>query len=490
MNRRSDGKGAGGFRVVVAGAGIGGLSMADRLKRAGIDFTVYEKADEVGGTWRDNTYPGLFVDLPSRQYEFPFRPNYGWSRKFAPGPEIQAYIRRVARERGLREHIRFGQEIVEARFEGSRWHITTAAGDTDVADAFVCATGFLSAPLLPEIEGRETFAGPSFHSSHWDHGAQVEGKRWGIIGGGASGVQVTEALACRDCEVTQFIRRAHWIQIRDNPRSGLLERLLLRLPWAYRRLQKKLWDDYSVFDSWRLVPGVRREAMEREFLRYLEVIKDPELRAKLTPTYHLGCTRIPKSDNYYAAVQRPNVHIETGRIARIEPRGVRLADGTLKELDVLVHATGFDAHRYMRPMRVIGVGGATVDELWKDSIYSYRGVALPGFPNLFMLYGPFSPVNNVAVPLGMDQEIGYIFRLLEEAKKRRAVVMPSAAATRRFVDRMRAALPGTVWVGCRNWYSDQQETPILWPLPQDDHTALLAQVATEDMEFLPVGDRP
>ena len=476
------------FRVVVAGAGIGGLLMAEKLKRAGIDFTVYEKADEVGGTWRDNTYPGLFVDLPSRQYEFSFRPNYDWSRKFATGPEIQTYIKRVARERGLREHIRFGAEIVEARFENSRWHLRTARGDTDVADAFICATGFLHTPITPDIEGRDSFAGPSFHSARWDHGVPIAGKRWGIIGGGASGVQITEALAFSDCEVTQFIRRAHWIQIRDNPRSTWLDRLKVRLPFAYRRIQKKLWDDYSVYDSWRLKPGERREAMEREFRGFLDVIKDDELRHKLTPTYHLGCTRIPKSDNYYQAVQRPNVHIETKRIEKIVPSGVQLSDGTLKELDVLVYATGFDAHSYMRPMQVIGRNGVTIDQVWRERIFSYRGVALPEFPNLFMLYGPFSPLNNVAVPLGMEQEIDYILRLLAMARKRNAVVMPTATATELFVQRMHAALPGTVWVGCRNWYSDQQDTPILWPLPQDDHTSLLSDIAIEDMQFIPIED--
>jgi cation diffusion facilitator CzcD-associated flavoprotein CzcO len=477
------------FRVTVAGAGIGGLFTAEKLKRAGIDFTVYEKADEVGGTWRDNTYPGLFVDLPSRQYEFPFRPNYGWSRKFAPGPEIQKYLKRVARERRLREHIRFGKEIVEAHFHESQWHLRTADGERDIADAFVCATGFLHSPIYPDIEGRDSFAGPSFHSARWDHRVAIEGKRWGIIGGGASGVQITEALAYRDCTVTQFIRRAHWIQIRDNPKARFWDRVLLRVPSTYRELQKKLWDDYSVYDSWRLKPGARREAMEREFKGFLEVIKDLELRRKLTPAYHLGCTRIPKSDDYYNAVQRPNVHIEDRRIARIEPRGIVLADGTLVELDVLVFATGFDAHSYMRPMKVTGLNGATVDELWKDGVFSYRGVALPGFPNLFMLYGPFSPVNNIAVPLGMEQEIDYILKLLEEGRKRKAAVMPSASATQRFVARMRAALPGTVWTGCRNWYSDQTETPILWPLPQDDHTALLSELATEDVEFVPVRER-
>jgi cation diffusion facilitator CzcD-associated flavoprotein CzcO len=474
------------FRVVVVGAGIAGLFMTEKLTRAGIDFTVYEKAGDVGGTWRDNTYPGLYVDVLSRQYEFPFQPNYDWSRKYAPGTEIQAYIKKVAADRDLRRYIRFNEEIVEARFTGGRWRLTTATGETDEADVFIAATGFLHKPVLPQIEGRDSFAGPSFHSARWDHSIPVAGKRWGVVGGGASGVQITEALAWEDCDVTQFIRRAQWVHIRENPQSTWWQRALLRLPFAYRLRQRYLWKFINEADHWRLKPGPQRAAMEREFKKYLDAIRDPELKKKLTPDYHLGCTRIPKSDrNYYEAVQRPNVQIETGRIARIVPQGVEMADGTVRELDVLVYATGFDTHAYMRPMKVTGLNGATIDEVWQNRIFSYGGVALPGFPNLFMLYGPFAPVNNVPVPMGLDQEIGYIMRLIDVARERGVAVAPSVAATERFLARIGGAFPDTVWVGCKNWYSDQQGTPILWPLPQNAHKAFFDEVALDDLELIP-----
>ncbi len=472
------------FRAVVVGAGIAGLAMAEHLKRSGIDFTVYERASEVGGTWRDNTYPGLYVDVVSRQYEFPFHPNLEWSRKFAPGPEIQSYLERVATERDLRRFIRFNEHIVEAKFDGGRWRLKTASGTTDIADLFVCATGFLNTPIYPDIAGRDRFAGPSFHSARWDHGVPLAGKRIGVIGSGASGVQITEALAYLDCEVTQFIRRAQWIHIRENPEPTAEERAQLRQPGGYEQVQRELWDGYSQADRWRVEPGALREQMQREFNGYLEKISDPELRRKLTPTYHLGCTRIPKSDAYYEAVQRANVHIEATRIERIVPEGVQLADGRRCDLDVLVYATGFDAHAYMRPMRVEGLGGRTIDALWKDGVFSYRGVALPGFPNLFMLYGPFAPVNNISVPLGLEQEIDYILRIVAIARQRGASAMPSAAATEKFVARLRAALPDTVWMGCRNWYADQTGTPILWPLRQDEHPAMLRDLALEELEFV------
>ena len=474
------------FRVVIVGAGISGLYMAEKLKHTGIDFTIYEKADEVGGTWRENTYPGLFVDVLSRQYEFLFQPNYDWSRKYAPAGEIQDYIKKVARDRDLRKYIRFNEEIVAARFAEGRWHLTTAKGETDTADAFIVATGFLHKPVYPNIEGRESFAGPAFHSARWDHSVAHAGKSWGIIGSGCSGIQITEALAWEGCEVTQFVRRPQWIHIRENPRSTLWERLKLRLPGQYAKKQRELWKFIIEADQWRLKPGPAREAMEREYRSYLDVIRDPELKKKLTPTYHLGCTRIPKSDqNYYRAVQLPNVHIEARRIAKIVPQGVELADGARLDFDVLVYATGFDTHTYMRPMKVAGLNGITIDEVWKDNVFSYGGVAVPGFPNMFLLYGPFAPLNNVPVPIGLEHEISYILRLIAEARKRNAAVAPTAAATEKFRARMRAAFPGTVWVGCKNWYSDQEGTPILWPLPQDQHEDFFAEVRMDELDFVP-----
>jgi cation diffusion facilitator CzcD-associated flavoprotein CzcO len=478
-----------GFRVVVAGAGVAGLFMAETLKRARIDFTVYEKAGEVGGTWRDNTFPGLFVDVFSRQYEFPFDPNYNWSRKYAPAPEIQAYITKVARRCGLTDFIRFNEEVTAAQFSGGRWQIDTARGTRDVADVFICATGFLHQPKLPDIPGRDSFSGPSFHSARWDHSVPYEGRRWGVIGSGASGVQITEALAWAGCDVTQFIRRAQWVHIRDNPNSTWRERLKLRLPGGYEREQRRLWQMINEGDAWRLYPGQQREAMEREYRSYLAYIKDPELKQKLTPDYNLGCTRIPKSDrNYYEAVQLPNAHIVKGHIDHIEPDGVVMADGTHVPVDVLVYATGFDPHAYMRPMNVTGLNGVTINEAWQEQIYSYGGIALPGFPNLFMLYGPFSPVNNVPVPLGLEQEIGLIMRLIAEARARRAAAAPTVAATEKFLARLAAAFPGTVWVGgCKNWYTSRQPNPVLWPFPQAAHKAFFEEAPVEDFEFIPTG---
>jgi cation diffusion facilitator CzcD-associated flavoprotein CzcO len=282
-----------------------------------------------------------------------------------------------------------------------------------------------------------------------------DGKRWGIIGSGASGVQITEALAWAGCDVTQFIRRAQWVHIRDNPYASLRERLKLRLPGFYAREQRRLWQMINEGDSWRLHPGAQREAMEREYASFLDYIKDPELREKLTPDYNLGCTRIPKSDrNYYEAVQLPNAHIVKGHIDRIEPDAVVMADGTRVPVDVLVYATGFDPHAYMRPMRVTGLNGVTIDEAWKERIYSYGGIALPGFPNLFMLYGPNT--NGVNSILFMHEaQAHYIVRALRVMRRWRVgAVEIREDVLRRYNDKVQAAMDGTVWLsGCTNYYA-------------------------------------
>jgi len=234
---------------------------------------------DIGATWRDNTFPGLFVDVLSRQYEFPFQPNYNWSRKYAPAEEIFAYVKKVARDRGLHRFIRFNEEIVGARFTDGRWRIETSAGRTDEADVFVCATGFLHRPRFPDIPGRESFAGPSFHSAHWDHGVPYDGKRWGVIGSGASGVQITEALAWAGCEVTQLIRRAQWVHIRENPQATWQERLKLRLPGGYRREQDRLCKLFG-FDVEYWGAPVERTPLEKTSEAVRAALKNLKRRAK------------------------------------------------------------------------------------------------------------------------------------------------------------------------------------------------------------------
>ena len=479
------------FEVAIIGAGMAGLFLAEQLRRRGIAYTVYEQAGEVGGTWRDNTYPGLYVDVVTRSYEFPFARGNRWSRRYAPGREIQEYLVRLARGQRVVEHVRFGCEITSARYDRGRWTLGAADGREFTADVVVSATGFLRVPALPSIPGRETFAGPAFHSARWDHSVELYGRRVGVIGAGSSGVQIVTELGLRGVEVTHFLRRPQWIMVRENPAISWWERVMLSLPgvgplWDRRLRTMKVRTEGS--ERWRLEPGPERDGMKSRFLAELaRQVPDPVLRARLTPNEEVGCRRIPKSEHFYRVLQQPNVTPVTGPLTRITPAGVIDGEGRPHELDVLVFATGFDSHAYMRPMKVEGPGGRTVDELWADGVFSYRGVALPDMPNFFLLNGPFAPVNSMPIPAILADEVGYLLRLLAVIRTHRVALAPTSAATTRFRDTLRDALPNTTFVACPSWFTDQSGTPVVWPWTRAAHTELLTDLHLDDFARFPAG---
>jgi cation diffusion facilitator CzcD-associated flavoprotein CzcO len=482
------------FNVAVIGAGMSGLYMAKRLAEAGFAFTVYEKADEVGGTWRQNDYPGLFVDIPVSAYQLSFAPKYDWSRAYAPGPEIQRYLVQVADEHELRQHIVFGTEFVQTTWTGSQWELRSADGRIFTADAVVSATGFLHVPTLPAIPGIDSFKGEHFHSSRWPKGLDVTGKRVGVIGSGSSGIQIVSALAYLDCEVVQIVRTPQWIEVVDNPEitAELLERATLEPQQGkavLAELERGINQDPRLQDPhWKLEPGPVRENAMQALREDLLIITDPELREKLTPDFPPGCKRIPKSPWYYTAVQEPSVTVVRGGVERIEPTGAVTDDETLHEFDIIVFATGFAGHAYMRPMQVLGLNGGRLDDVWADGPYSYRGVSVPGFPNFFLLHGPFSPVNNVPVPKTLDDEIGYICRVLAYVSAAGIATAPTEAATERFRARLDEALPNTVWYsGCDNWYKGHGRTPLIWPWYDTEHEQLFKDLALDDLEIVECG---
>ncbi len=480
------------FEVAIIGAGMSGLYMAKRLDERGVAFTMYEKADEVGGTWRENNYPGLYVDIPVSLYQLSFAPKYDWSHAYAPGPEIQDYLVDVADEHLLRQHVVFGTELVETAWEGSWWSLRSKDGRIFHADAIVSATGFLHRAKMPAVPGVETFEGPHFHSSRWPADLDVAGKRVGIVGSGSSGIQLVSALAYKDCDVVQFVRTPQWIETVDNPEitADLLQRLSASPELGSEilaELERGIGQDPRLTDPyWKLVPGPRRDAAQQALREDLHVISDPQLREALTPDFPPGCKRIPKSPWYYQAVQEPSVTIVRAGVERVVPTGAITTDGAVVDLDVLVFATGFDAHAYVRPMQVVGLNGTLLDDVWADGPYSYRGVSIPSFPNFFLLNGPFSPVNNVPVPKTLEDETGYITRLLDHAIASKCAVWPTEEATERFVGQMEDALPATVWSdGCDNWYKGQGKVPIIWPWYIKEHESMFADLALGDLETQP-----
>ena len=475
------------LKVAIIGAGMSGLCMAIKLQDAGIDsFTIFEKADDVGGTWRDNTYPGLTCDVPSRYYSYSFRPNPDWSHVLPPGPEIQAYFRQVAEERGIRPHIRFGCDVISARYHDGQWQLTTADGE-ETFDVLITATGLLRVLRYPEIPGLETFAGPAFHSARWDHSISLPDKRIGLIGTGSTGVQLTAELGGKVRQLKVFQRTAQWICPMPNPRYSPPIRVALRRWPKLNGLAYRFWGWYvrAMFGSAPIRPGFSRRWFTflcRWNLRLS--VRDPQLKAKLTPKDLPMCKRLIFAGHFYRSVQQPGVEVITEPIDHIEPRGIVTADGALHELDLLVLATGFDARAYVRPLAVIGEGGLTLDEAWVDGPMAYRSVEVPGFPNLFMLMGPHSPFGNQSlIPIAEDQAnyaMWWINQLRDGVVRSAA---PTEAATREYNERMKAAMPQTIWVtGCSSWYLGKDALPELFPWTPDIHHELLRQPELADFD--------
>ncbi|MFL6109525.1 MAG: flavin-containing monooxygenase, partial [Marmoricola sp.] len=435
------------------------------------------------GTWRENTYPGIACDVPSRFYQFTFAPNPDWTHRMSPGEEIWAYFEKVAADTGVTEMIRFGTTVTEARWNGTSWTVTASDGSSDDYDFVVSATGILHHPSYPRIEGLESFAGPAFHSARWDHDVELADKRIGLIGTGSTGVQILSDLAERVVGVTVFQRTPHWVVPMKNPEFSRLTRTLHRRFAAYDRfsyhVNRKLIESLSPA---LLHPGWSRSLIHAWTRRQLKRIKDPELRATLTPDTQPGCRRLIVSSGYFDAVQRDNVAVVTTEIDHVAPTGVVTADGVLHEVDVLVLATGFDAHAYLRPVNLIGPDGYTLDEAWASGPRAYQTVAIPGFPNFFLLMGPNSPVGNYSLTAIAETQARYVLDWIGRWQRGEIEsAAPTAEATDAFYVGVNAAMPDTLWAtGCTSWYLGANGVPELFPWAPEYHRELLGTVRTED----------
>jgi len=476
------------LNVAIVGAGMSGLCMAAKLQDAGIDtFTIFETADEVGGTWRDNTYPGLTCDVPSRFYSYSFRSNPEWSHLLPPGAEIQSYFGQVATERGIRKHIRFGTEVTSAQYRDGQWWVGTDGGEQPF-DILVTATGILRIPSYPEIPGLETFAGAKFHSARWDHSVSLPDKRIGLIGTGSTGVQITADLGGKVHELKIFQRTPQWVFPFPNPRYSRVTKTVLRRFPAMSRLGYRFWQGVyeHVFFRAVLEPCWQRRFVSAMCRWYLNTsVRDRELRGRLTPDYQAMCKRIVASAGYYQALQKRGVHVIADTIDRVEPSGIVTADGTLHELDILVLATGFDARAYVRPMNIVGEDGLTLDEAWQDGPHAYRSVAVPGFPNLFMLMGPHSPIGNQSLVIVAENQADYAMWWINQIRDGSVLAAaPTEAATKDYNEQMKADLPQTVWAtGCKSWYIGKDGLPELFPWHPSRHRELLRTPQVDDFDI-------
>ncbi|HZR83733.1 MAG TPA: NAD(P)/FAD-dependent oxidoreductase [Candidatus Binatia bacterium] len=480
------------MRFIVIGAGMSGILSAIKLREAGFDdVAVYEKADRLGGTWRENTYPGLACDVPSHFYSYSFALNPEWSRRFSSGAEIQAYFEDVARRCGVEPRIRYGKEVVRCAFERGRWRIATADEAADDADVVIAATGVLHRPAVPDIPGLREFAGASFHSARWDHGVPIAGRRVGVVGTGSSAIQIVPAIVDRVGRLTLFQRTPQWIMPAQNPPYSDAEKAEFReRPEAIVALRADIARAFT--DGFANVlmdaESVVLKAMHDMCVANLETsVRDPDLRERLRPAYRAACKRLVISENFYEAIQRPNARLVTDRIERVEPAGVRTLDGELHELDVLVLATGFHVDAFVRPMQVVGRDGALLDDVWKDGPGAYMAISIPGFPNFFLLNGPNSPVGNFSLIEVAELQFAYVLELVERIRSGACrEISASRAAMERFDAERRDAAKGTIWAsGCRSWYLDRAGLPTAWPWTFDRFRAEMSSPRWDDYELRP-----
>jgi cation diffusion facilitator CzcD-associated flavoprotein CzcO len=460
--------------IAIIGAGFGGICLAILLKKAGIEsFTIFERAPDVGGVWRDNSYPGAACDVPSRLYAYSFEWDYPWTSAFAPQREIHAYIYHCVRRFGLRGHMHLKTGIAGATFnEGSGvWRLTTAAGETVEADVVVSAVGLFNKPWLPKLPGMNAFKGPQMHSARWNHRVDLTGKTVAAIGTGASAIQFVPELADvagalhvyqRSPQYVLPMRRASPI---DGVWDGKLEWLKRFKPW---RWYERRWV-FRDFES-----GIPRRASkeltaagEAAFRAYLEAqVPDPELRRKLTPSYPLGCKRVLQSDRWYPALQRDNVELVAERVAELTADGITTEDGVHRPCDAVVYGTGFATTDYLVPMQVRGIGGQELSAAWRDGAEAFKGVTLAGFPNFFMLYGPNTNTAGSIIYM-LESEARYILRCLKALDRKGAVwLMPSAEAQRAYNAEIQDRIAKTVLVAdnCTSYFQAKNgKVTTQWP---------------------------
>jgi cation diffusion facilitator CzcD-associated flavoprotein CzcO len=458
--------------IVIIGSGFAGLCMAIRLKQAGHrDFLILEKNDDLGGTWRDNTYPGCACDVPSHMYSFSFDLYPGWSRMFAPQQEIWEYMRRCAGKHGLTAHIRYGCAVERMEWDDSagRWRIATTAGEAYTARAIVSGIGALHIPSIPELPGADRFTGAAFHSAQWDRSCDLTGKRIAVIGTGASAIQFIPEIAKHAGQVHVFQRTPPWI----HPRPDFEIPPAVRATFAALPVTMQAFRDgiYWLLEARALGFAVHPSLMaplQRIAEHHIErQIADPALRAKVTPDYTIGCKRILLSSDYYPTLTRPNVDLVTAPVTRITETGLACADGSSYDVDVIIYGTGFKTVEAVAELNVAGRDGVKLQDVWRDGIEAHHGITVAGFPNFFLLLGPNTGLAHNSVVFMIESQVQHVMSCLRLlARKRGNTIEVRASALRRFNDGIQRRLSRAVWSegGCTSWYLDADGVNrALWP---------------------------
>ena len=447
--------------VVIIGAGFGGVGMAIALKRQGVgNFLVLEKGQDVGGVWRDNTYPGAACDVPSHLYSFSFDPNPSWTRTFAAQAEIHDYLRRSAAKFGILPHIKFGAEVAYAEYDEdhSWWTVTLTDGTSLQTSLLVSAVGQLSRPALPHVAGIDRLRIPAFHSARWDHTEPLEGKRVAVIGTGASAIQFVPEIATRVGTLKVFQRSAAYIIPRsDRAYSPAEQAWFRRVPWLAKLHRLTIYLRYeSRALAFTRIKGLMKVAVGVRFSRLLKrQVPDKAIRAKLVPDYPMGCKRLLLSSNYLAAMCRPNVELITDAIRTLTENAIETTDGKRHEVDLVIYGTGFTATEFLSPMHITGRGGRELNAEWQQGASAYLGLAVPYFPNFFMLYGPNTNLGHNSIVYMLEAQIEHVIR----CRARMRATGATSVEVRQDVHERQDAhiqqrLADTVWAGCKSWYID------------------------------------
>ncbi len=478
--------------VVIVGAGFGGLAAAIELRRHGFgDVTLLERAPRVGGTWHYNDYPGCACDVPSQLYSFSFAQRRHWSRICSPQSEILRYLEEVAQVEGVAGRVRHGVDVVSCRWDGgkSSWTVSAADGRSWRADALVIATGQLHQPSIPRIGGFEEFEGVSFHSARWDHGFDLAGKRVAVVGTGASAVQFVPEVAEQAGRLFVFQRTGNWFLPRRNRAYPAFLRGVIRfVPWvqAFRRRFIYYYAETltMMIRNPRTVGRIGRLGSALFMRRQL---RDPEVRRKAWPHYTFGCKRVLFSSHYLPALQRPNVELVTAPIERFSPSGIVTSDGVVREVDCVIWGTGFRTTDFMFPMEITGAGGRMLREEWGGGAHAHLGVCVPGFPSLFLMYGPNTNTSGGSIVFYEEVQAAYIRQALELLRTRGGGSMSVLPEVEAASDReLQAAFAGTAWTECDSWYRDEHGRIVSnWPGYMGQYADRLRVLDAREYEFAP-----
>jgi cation diffusion facilitator CzcD-associated flavoprotein CzcO len=477
--------------VVIIGAGMTGMAVAIKLRQAGITrITMIEKGNSVGGTWRENRYPGVACDVPSHAYTYAFEPNPEWSSFFAGGKEIHGYFKQVFAKYKLDEITRFNEAVTSCIYENEQWTVKTSQNNSYVCDLLFSATGILHKPNYPDIKGLKEFGGICMHTARWDDHVEFKHRRIGVIGTGSTASQVIpELIKMPGTDVTVFQRTAQWIVEAPNRDYSAGDKKSFReQPSRMRRVKNiSLWvfaaGTSSLVDD-KFLDRITHRVFAWNSKRYLKkAIQDPVLRAKLTPNYKFGCKRTVINATFYPAIQKQNAHLVTEGIDHIEKEGVVTKDGKLHKLDILVLATGFDPAAFMRPMEFRGRNGLSIEDAWKNKITAYRSLLIPEFPNFFLMLGPNSPIGNFSVIALSEIQADYCIKLVklwQEGKLKSIEAKPAAVIAWRGL--LKSRMKHTVWTsGCNSWYLDKDGDPLSWPDKWKNWVAMMNTVNTADL---------